>query len=164
MILKYDKLGLSLEELKEMDRSEAYNVAGLFANIICDYSNPDVFIEKLQFLMGDNQPISNLMKSQINDRMRQNDKYEYIGKSYFKGSSPDNDYTPDVPYEIEIIENEHSKIEKGFIRLWLKSSGADNLRPITVRLAKDDNYYIWSDSFMGLLADIRVKESDNPWK
>ena len=33
----------------------------------------------------------------------------------------------------------------------------------TLRLAKDGNYYIWSDSFMGLVSDIRPLESTNPW-
>ena len=28
---------------------------------------------------------------------------------------------------------------------------------------KDNNYYVWSDSFMGLLSDIRQPESSNPW-
>ena len=36
-------------------------------------------------------------------------------------------------------------------------------RDFDVRLAKDGNYYIWSESFLGLLADIKKIESSNPW-
>ena len=163
MKISFEKLGLSIDELKKFDRTNPYNVAALFINIICDYSNADKFNEKLQYLMGDFQPISNLMKSQIKDRMMQNNKYEFIGKSYFKGANPENDYTPSEPYEVEFFENDYSREEEGFVKLWVNSGGADNARFITVRLAKDGNYYVWGDSFMGLLADIRKKESENPW-
>ena len=82
--------------------------------------------------------------------------------SYFKGAIPANDYTP-VEYEIEILKNDYSEIENGFLRLLVKSGGADSERPVTLRLAKDGNYYIWSDSCIGLLTDIRQPESSNPW-
>lgn len=48
-------------------------------------------------------------------------------------------------------------------RLFLKSGGADSPRPITLRLAKDENYHAWRDSFIRLFADIRGLESENPW-
>ena len=104
-----------------------------------------------------------MMKQNIKDRMMQNNKLGFIGKSYFKGATPSNDYTSDVPYEIEVIENDYSDDAEGYKRLFLKSGGADSPRPITLRLAKDGNYYVWSDSFIGLLADIRGLESENPW-
>ena len=52
---------------------------------------------------------------------------------------------------------------KSHLRLLLKSGGTDSQRPVTLRKAKDDNYYVWSDSMIGLLADIRGLESSNPW-
>ena len=165
MIVNFDKLFSSKEELQSMDRTNPYTVAALFVNIATSYdlNNDSNFIDMLQFLMGENQPISGLMRQQIKDRMSQNGKYSFIGKSYFKGATPDNDYTPTTPYEVEVTENDYSRQEEGYIRLFLKSGGADSPRPITVRLAKDGNYYIWSDSFMGILADIRPVESSNPW-
>ncbi len=165
MIVKFDKLFITKEDLLTIDRTNPANVAALFVNISSSYdiNNDSNFIELLQFLMGEYQPISPMMRQNIKDRMIQNNKYNYIGKSYFKGATPDNDYTPNIPYEVEVIENDYSRLEDGFIKLWLKSGGADSLRPITLRLAKDGNYYIWSDSFIGLLTDIRKKESENPW-
>ncbi len=165
MIVNFDKLFNSKLDLEYMDRTNPYNVAAAFVNIATAYNvNDDSnFIEMLQFLMGDNQPISALMRQQIKDRMTQNDKASFIGKSYFKGATPDNDYTPSIPYEVEVTENDYSRQEEGYVRLFLKSGGADSPRPITVRLAKDGNYYLWSDSFMGILADIRSLESSNPW-
>lgn len=162
MILTYNKLDNSINELKEVDRTNPYNVVGEFIRIIVNYNDSD-FYDKIQFLLGENQPMSGIMKQNIKDRMTQNNKYNFIGKSYFKGSNPTNDYTPSIPYEIEVLENQYTDENEGYKRLFVKSGGADSERPITLRLAKDGNYYIWSDSFMGLLSDIREPESNNPW-
>ncbi|MBR2827669.1 MAG: hypothetical protein IKE70_00340 [Bacilli bacterium] len=165
MKIKYDELTLTKEELENTPRSNPYEVVGLFIKLITTY-NPkkeDEFYEKLQFLQGDFQPLSALMKQNIKDRMLQNDKYSFIGKSYFLGATPENDYTPSIPYEIEITENDYSNVEEGIKKLFVKSGGADSNRGVMLRLAKDGNYYIWSDSFMGLLTDIRKPESKNPW-
>ena len=166
MILKYDKLTTSIEDLKELDRTNPYNVVGAFIQTIIEYDpkNSKDFYEKLQFLVGEQQELTEVMKQNIKDRMLQNDKYPYIGKSYFKGATPENDYTPQEPYELEIKNNIYVDSEAGFQKLMLKSGGADSERSIMLRVAKDNKYYIWSDSFMGLLMDIKQPESTNPWK
>ena len=162
MILTYDKKETSLDELKNVDRTNPYNVVGEFIRVITDYNDSD-FYDKIQFLQGDFQPMSGVMKQNIKDRMTQNDKYNFIGNSYFKGATPDNDYTPSNPFQIEVFENPYTDENEGYKKLFVRSGGADSERPITLRLAKDGNYYVWSDSFMGLLSDIRQPESSNPW-
>ena len=166
MIIKFDKIINNLEELKQYDRTNPYNVAALLVHVLTNYNKEDNinFYNMLGYLLGEYQEISEMTKQNIKDRMLQNNKYLFIGKSYFKGATNLNDYTPSIPYEIEVFDNEYSDDNEGYKRLLLKSGGADSLRPIMLRLAKDGNYYIWSDSFLGLLTDIKVKESDNPWK
>ena len=117
----------------------------------------------IQELMGEHRPMSILFKQQIRDRMYQNDKYNFIGKSYFMGANPNNNYTPSTPLSIEVNENPYSYNNEGYVRLFVKSGGADHERPITLRKAKDGNYFLWSDSILGILADIRQPEKDNPW-
>ena len=165
MRIKFDKILTNKEEMMNIDRTNPYNVAALLVHTICNYdvNNTNNFYDMLTYLMGDMQPISALMKQNIKDRMLQNNKYPYIGKSYFIGAVPNNDYTPRVPYEIEVSDNAYTDSEQGYKRLLLTSGGADNPRPITLRLAKDGNYYVWSDSMIGLLTDIRKPESNNPW-
>ena len=165
MILEVKKETITLDELKKIDRKDPYNVIGALIQTLGEYntSKPNLFYDKLQYLVGDMQPLTEIMKQNIKDRMMQNEKNVFIGKSYFMGSTPENDYTPEKPLKIEIIENEYSKVEDGLLKLFIKSGGADSLRGVMVRLAKDGNYYVWSDSFMGLLADIRQPESSNPW-
>ena len=165
MMLEFEKILESKEELEKYDRTNPNMVVALLVHTFCNYDkdNKDKMFDMLQYLMGDFQPLSPLAKQNITDRMMQNDKYPYIGKSYFVGATPANDYTPSVPYKIEVKENPYTDVEEGFKRLLVKSGGADSDRIVTVRLAKDGNYYVWSDTYMALLADIRGKESSNPW-
>ena len=164
MDIDFKKLLTSYKDLKKIDRTNPYNVVGMLIHTICNYNPSDTknFYEMLGYLLGEYQPVSSIMKQNIEDRMLQNDKFDFIGKSYFKDSIPDNDYKV-KEYIIRIEENTKIK-EEGYIRLMLKSGGADSLREVTLRLSKDGNYYIWGDSFMGLLADIRPPESINPWR
>ena len=165
MIITYDKELKWKEDLEKVDRTSPYNVVGAFIHVIDSFQKDktEPFYEMIQYLVGDYQPLSELMKQNIKDRMLQNEKYLYIGKSYFLGATPENDYTPSTPLQIEITDNKYSDIEEGYKKLFVKSGGADSPRGVTLRLAKDGNYYIWSDSFMGLLSDIRGIESKNPW-
>ena len=165
MVVTFNNLLSSKDELVGIDRSNPFNVVAMYVHAICSYTpqNNVVFYDMLQYLMGEFQPLSELAKQNIKDRMMQNDKYKFIGKSYMLGSAPDNDYTPTIPFSVDVVSNVYTDQEEGFKRLFVQSSGADSLRPITLRLAKDGNYYIWSDSYMGLLSDIRQPESSNPW-
>lgn len=165
MVITFNNILSSKEELVGVDRSNPANVVALYVHAMTTFTPDDTntFYDMLQFLMGEFQPLSELAKQNIKDRMLQNDKYKYIGKSYMSGAIPANDYTPNTPYSVEVTANEYTDENEGFKRLFVRSGGADSLRPITLRLAKDGNYYIWSDSYMGLLTDIRQPESTNPW-
>ena len=166
MIVTFNELYDKKEDLTKYNLSTPFETAALVANILCSYrkENKNNFFEMLQYLMGDIQPVSNLLKQQIDDRMSQNEKWKFIGKSYFKGASVENNYTPnDNPYEIEVKENPYSYDNDGYARLFLKSAGADSERPITLRKTKEEKWLLWSDSILGLLSDIRPCASDNPW-
>ena len=165
MIININNKTISENELQQLDKTNPYNVVGAFVQVINDYhpDKSDEFYRKLQILLGKYQPISAVMNQNIKDRMMQNNKYSYIGASYFIGSIPENNYTPQEPLQIDIKENPYTDSQDGYKKLFLKSGGADNERGITLRIAKDGNYYIWSDTFMGLLSDIRKPSSEEPW-
>lgn len=165
MEITFKKFYESVEELEEYKKETPFEVAAQVANILCSYDleNPDKFYEMLQNLMGEFQPISNMLKQNIRDRMRQNGKYKFIGKSYFKGATPENDYTPSEPLTVTVLENDYSYPEKGLARLFVKCGGADNPRPISLRQLKDGKWMLWNDSIMSLLVDIKKPESENPW-
>ena len=165
MIITFDKLFENKEELSRISQEDPFYVAACAVNIMCAYNpkNPDVFLEMLQVLMGDVQPITPMLKQNIRDRMMSNEKWPYIGKSYFRGAVPANNYTPSIPYEVEVEENSHSYDQDGMVKLFIKNGGADLPRPITLRKLKDGRWLLWSDTIIGMMTGIREPESSNPW-
>ena len=165
MTITFDKFYKTCDELKKYELLKPEETAALVVNTLVSYdpTSTSSFYDMIQYLMGDVQPISNLLKQQIDERMKQNEKWKYIGKSYFNGSNPGNDYEPTIPYSVEVNENPYSYTKEGYARLLLKSSGADSERIITLRKLKDGRWLLWSDSILGILSDIRKPESENPW-
>ena len=161
----FSSLPNSVEALGAYSLTDPMQVAALVVCALDTYTpqNPDTCMNMLDYLMSDAQSISPLMKQQIRDRMTQNNKYPYIAKSYFVGAMPNNDYTPSMPYTIEVKDNPYSYQEENYARLFLHSGGADSDRPVTFRKLKNGNWALWSDTVMGLLADIRPVESTNLW-
>ena len=67
----------------------------------------------------------------IRDRLR--DK-SYLPLAYFEGATPDNSYTPTEPYIVNVYSDPRPQdCEAGYIRLFLKTAGADSARPIRLR-------------------------------
>lgn len=164
MYLTFNKLFENKEDFSKITRTSAENVAALTVQAICIYNKDKIlFFDILQDLMSDLQPLSNMLKSQIEDRMNQNDKAKYIGLSYFNGSNNFNNYEPDKSYTVEVTDGPSSYINDGYAVLYLKSGGADSKRPITLRKTKEGKWVLWSDSILGLLSDIRPPENQNPW-
>jgi hypothetical protein len=62
--------------------------------------------------------------------------------------------------KIVIKDNPYSYENGGYVKLLVRSGGADSLREIVLREAKDGKWYLW-DQF--ILADIRQPESADPW-
>ena len=162
--VKFDKLFTSKSEISTINRTDYNNVVALLVHTLCNYdpNNLNNFQDMLQYLLGENQPLLPITMQRINDKMMENERYKYIGKSYFTDATPNNDYNTQS-YEVEIIENSYSNDEPGIKKLFIKSGGADSPRSINVRLAKDGNYYVYSDSFINLLSDIKIPESKNNW-
>ena len=108
------------------------------------------------------QPLSNADKSFIRNRFF--DGKNYVPRSYFEGAVPENDYTPEVPYRIMVSESLHSRdqFDMGYITLYIRSGGADSERPVVLRhKPSTDEWFLWN--FVGILADIRVPKSADPW-
>lgn len=77
----------------------------------------------------------------------------YIFRSYAKGSTPENNYQMDSKnYEIEITRSE--KVDEITQKIFVKSSGADSARPIT--LVKDTKANVWIvHEFSSIYVDVR---------
>lgn len=77
----------------------------------------------------------------------------YIGRSYILGTSPEKGYRlAESPHNMQFSTNIHSEQPDGSMRVFIKSSGADSPRPVTL---KKNNRGIWkvsnySSLFMGM--------------
>lgn len=81
--------------------------------------------------------------------------YPYVINSYFPGATPENNYTPGAaPFNFELTANKYSgSVASGQIKLFIKSSGADTARPVTL---KKNNKGIWkAHEFSSIVVGIR---------
>lgn len=158
---KFDSLPKNIDEflaLPESAMRTPFETAALTVLALCAYSeNKDAAFAMLDYLRGPRK-LSTMDKQFLRDRFM--DRKDYIPRSYFVGSNPGNEYTPDLPYRIRVSENSYSYTQENMAKLYLTSAGADSPRPIELRLAKDGKWYLWEQL---LLAGIREPESSNPW-
>ncbi|MGN1194596.1 MAG: DUF6935 domain-containing protein [Acutalibacteraceae bacterium] len=143
--------------LPQSAMSTPFDTAALTVIALSVYTeNKELSFKMLDSLRGP-RPLNNMDKQFIADRFRGK---EYLMRSYFDGSAPDNDYTPLLPYTVTVSDNQHSYDDPNFAKLFVACSGADSPRPIQLRKAKDGKWYLWEQF---LLTGIRQPESSNPW-
>ncbi|MBQ8610646.1 MAG: hypothetical protein IJ412_02945 [Oscillospiraceae bacterium] len=143
--------------LPQAAMSTPFDTAAMTVVALCAWPlDAELSIRMLNYLRGP-RPLSNMDISFIRDRFYDKD---YVPRSYFNGSVPGNDYTPQEPYTITVSDNPYSYQNESYATLYIRSGGADNPRQVQLRQAKDGKWYLW-DQF--LLPDIRKPESENPW-
>lgn len=148
----------AMQALPEAALADPFDTAALAVCALCTYtvSKADG-IEMLNFLRGP-RPMSPMDTAFIDDRFR--DKKTYIPFSYFRGATPDNEYTPDKPFTLTIETNPYSDANEGYKKLFIKSGGADSPREIVLRMRGDGKWFLW-DQF--LLVGVREPKSADPW-
>ena len=143
--------------LPEAKMATPFETAAMTILAFCFYpDNKDLSLRMLDFLKGP-QPLSPMDKQFIRDRFMDKD---YVPRSYFEGSTPENNYLPSEPYTITVSSNPYSYQNEGYATLFIKSGGADSPRSVQLRKAKDGKWYLWEQL---ILVDIRKPESENPW-
>ena len=147
-----------MQALPEAELKSPYQTAALTLCALCVYAaDKNIGTEMLNWLRGP-RPLSGMDISFLNDRFR--DGKTYVPFSYFEGATPDNDYTPNEPYKVTIESNPYSAANEGYMKLFIKSGGADSPREIVMRKLGDGRWLLW-DQF--LLVGIRDPKSANPW-
>ncbi|MCQ2973291.1 MAG: hypothetical protein MJ211_00615 [Bacteroidales bacterium] len=158
-VIKFDKLPESVAELEAMPQASMTNpfeVAALVVAVLCHYEkDAQTCIDMINFLKGP-QPLSPYDKQFLKDRLV--GKY-YVPRSYFAGTSPQNNYQPTMPYTVTVSDNPYSYQQENYVTLWLKSSGADSPRQIQMR-KKGDQWFLWQNM---LLPSIRIPAAEDPW-
>jgi len=150
------------EELKAMPEAalkKPEETAALTVAALCAYpQDPEACCAMLDFLRGP-RPLSGMEKQFLRDRFL--DGRDYIPRSYFEGATPENGYTPNVPYTVELSDSAAQFAESGYKRFDVRSGGADSPRQITLRLKPSTGeWFLWEQM---LLVQIRVPKSEDPW-
>ena len=157
----FSKLPDSLDEFRALPQAACttpFDAAALtIVALACYPKNKEMALSMLDFLRGP-RPLSGMDKQFINDRFM--DGKDYVPRSYFRGATPQNDYTPAAPYTITVSENPYSYQDQGYAKLFVQSGGADSPRAIQLRQLKDGKWCLWEQF---ILSDIRRPESANPW-
>lgn len=156
----FQALPENLDELKALPEASLdtpFKTAALVVCADCAFTaDKDIGIAMLNFLKGP-EPLSNIEITSLRDRF--GDGRYYIPFSYFKGATPDNDYTPNKPYTITIMTNPYSFQSEGRATLWVQSGGADSPRQIDLRRKGNQ----WFMTQQMIIAGIRDPKSKNPW-
>ena len=138
---------------------DEFAVAALSVAVLCNYEH-DVqeTVNMLNFLRGP-RPLSPRDVLFLRDRLSGKG---YKTFSYLKGSSPTNNYTPAQPYQITVSTNAYSYQQKDYATLYLKSSGADSQRPVTLRRKPSTGqWFVWEINY---LSDVRIPASQDAWR
>lgn len=147
-----------MQALSEAALDTPFQTAALSLCALCAYAaDRQIGTEMLNWLRGP-RPLSGHDISFLNDRFR--DKKTYIPFSYFKGTTPDNNYTPTQPFTVTFYTGLYSDTNEGYKKLFVDSSGADNAREIVLRMRGDGKWLLWEQY---LLVDIRLPKSADPW-
>lgn len=154
---QFDTLPKNVEELKKASALDSpHATAALFILAICRYvEDKDSGIAMINYLKGPAE-LTNYDKQFLRDRFM--DK-PYLPFSYFKGATPENNYTPKIPYEIDVFDWTYT-MEAGYTKVFLQSGGADSQRPIVLR-QKGEEHFLWE--FNSLLLGIRIPKEEDPW-
>lgn len=156
----FNELPKNLDELMKIEGSDLKNPykAAAFVIVALDVLANDKEAGKLmlEYLNGPEE-LTNVQLQPLEYALKGK---EYITKSYFKGTTPDNNYTPTKPYTIHVEEDGNSKNEEGYITLYVTSSGADSPRPIKLR-KRGDMWYFWT--IRQLTMSIRNPKAGDKW-
>ena len=161
-VIVFPALPESLEQLQALPEAAMdtpFKTAALTVCALCAFAaEQSIGTEMLNFLRGPKGALSPQDISFLKDRFM--DGHYYIAFSYFKGATPENDYTPAEPFTLEISAGPHAYENEGYAKLDLVSGGADSPRQILLRKGGDGKWYLW-DQF--LLVGVREPKSKNPW-
>ena len=157
----FDALPDGLEQMRALDEASLdtpFKTAALTVLALCRYpADRDASLEMLDWLRGP-RPLSVAEKQFISDRFM--DGADYVPRSYFAGATPENDYTPSVPYTLTFYAGPYAYSEENYAALDVRSGGADTPRRIKLRKKADGTWALWEQY---VLVGIRAPKSTDPW-
>ena len=87
----------------------------------------------------------------------------YLPKVYCEGAVPGNDYSPAQPVCITVYDDPRPQdVQQGYMRLYLRTAGADSPRAVTLRQkASTGEWFLWD--YPAVMMGVRTPVSQDPW-
>ena len=144
--------------MPQMDLSKPENTCAMFLLALPLYTkDQDAGVASVNLLRGP-RPLSNYEAQFLRDRLC--DK-TYLPLAYFDGAAPQNNYTPSQPLTLQVLSDPRPQdVEEGYLRVYLKTVGADSRRPVKLR-KEGENWYLWE--YSSILSGIRIPAEADPW-
>ena len=116
-------------------------------------------VEAMNVLRGP-RPMTGYDTQFLRDRLRGK---TYLPLAYFDGATPQNGYTPSRPYMLQVLPDLRPQdVEPGYLRVYLKTAGADSPRPMKLRQkASTGEWFLWE--YSSILSGIRIPAAEDPW-
>ncbi|MBO4670373.1 MAG: hypothetical protein J5640_00810 [Bacteroidales bacterium] len=149
-----------LQALPEAAMHDVYAVAALSVLALTRFEeNRAESVEMLNYLKGPDN-VSPTELQQISDRFMDGKSFKV--RSFFEGATPANNYTPATPYQIKVSSNPYSFENEGWATLYMHSGGADNPRPVRLRMKPSTGQWFLVE--IQYLGDIRIPADEDKWR
>ena len=153
----FEKLPETIEELRalpQMESQKPFEIAALTAAVMLRYEDsPQDAVEMMNVLRGSKYMTPYDMQL-LRDRLSGKG---YIARSYFAGATPSNGYRPSVPYSVTVFDDQNSYVDENFIKLNLKSSGADSPRQVQLK-QRGGKWFLSQNYLMGDIIEPITKD------
>ncbi len=160
MQITLQTLPAALAELEALPRTTPEEVcAGFLCALKLFQTDRDAGVAAMDLLRGP-RPMTPYDIQFLRDRLRGK---EYLPLAYFEGAAPENGYTPAKPYTLNVLPDPRPQdMEPGYLRVYLKTAGADSPRPMKLRQkGSTGEWFLWE--YSSILSGIRVPAALDPW-
>ena len=157
--LTFGQLPENVQQLQTMGNlTSPFTTAALAVAVLCHMeADPEETFRMLDYLKGP-APTSPFEKQFIKERLQ--GKF-YKSFSFFRGATPENGYTPQKPYTIDVSVNPYSFPAANWATVYVKSGGADSPRGIKLRCKPSTGQWFLNE--LQCLSDIRLPVEEDPW-
>lgn len=152
-----------LQDFESLAARLRQNPEGVCALFLCALQlfdkSKDEGTQAMNLLRGP-RPMTPYDAQFLRDRLRGK---SYLPLAYFEGATPQNGYQPRTPYVLNVLSDPRPQdIEPGYLRVFLKTAGADSPRPMKLRQkASTGEWFLWE--YSSVLSGIRIPVSEDPW-
>ncbi len=122
------------------------------------FEDPAAACDMINVLMADDNKLTAYSTSFLEEQVKAK---PYMTAAYFKGAAPENSYTPDEPYTVEIPDAPEDLGGDCYL-VKLVTSGADSPRRTQAKLNADGNFYLLE--YTSTLVDVIAPASLENWK